>query len=179
MEHYWSDKQVEYIRVNYGRMSAAMIANSLPVAPGEKCRTRNAVVGKAKRMGLCSDFVRGRNGEPPGVRPDDRPKARPRKYIARAPSSTGKPREVFKQVTLQEPDWVPLAGLICEPVSLLDRGEHQCSWPLDGGMYCGLDRLKTYNEPRTGKRVAPAYCSTHHHASIQPSKYKAGIWRGP
>lgn len=137
---------------------------------------RNAVIGKLHRLGI-TDFHRAKqNGRNRGVTKGMKRTLTPRKVIARAPSQTGE-REVYREIVLYEPEFVPLEGLVCEPVSMLDREEHQCCWPLPGGMYCGLRRAAKYE--LRGRAIRPTYCPAHHHASITPGKYKTGIWRTP
>lgn len=169
----WDPECVEYVRRNYGKLSAQQIAVTMP---GTRRFSRNAVVGKAMRLGLTSDLIGGKWGSKVRSRGEPQPAPKPRvarKTIARArPDGAG---VTYQQITLIEPV-IDLPDLVCEPVSVSERADYQCSWPLDGGLCCGLPKLKPYVS--NGRRVAPSYCASHYHASISPNKY-SGTWRSP
>lgn len=163
----WTGGMDQTIRDNVGKVSYSEIAKLLPGL------SRSAVIGRASRLGLAG------TNEKPVISKGTRANApRKRIVVVRAPSQRGE-RETFKQVLLREPAFMPLADLVCEPVSMLDRQDGQCSWPIDGGMYCGLKVLAAHADERTGRRIKPVYCPSHHHHSITPGKYRSGIWRSP
>lgn len=157
----WSEDEDNFIRANYGRLSALGCASQLPG------RTRNAVIGRAKRLGMCAD-----SGRPPRVvvhrvqRVDDRPASVKRvvnplggKTVTRS-AGLG----LTKQVELTGEPTLDLPNLWCEPVSIIDRKSDQCCWPLDGNpaLFCGLPRFET---PPYGETQ---YCRAHYFVSVKP-----------
>lgn len=167
MRNKWTKDDDAIIIANVGKLTYADIAVRLGTGV-----SKAQVARRAKHLGLAGtddNPVRSK-GNPGGGR----------KAVRRAPDSKGSAKGgSFQQVVLREPVPVPVAGLVCEPVSMLERGEFQCGWPLDGGMCCGLRVMGPYVNDRTGRRVTPPYCPAHQNHATQPSKYQRGIWRGP
>lgn len=166
-KHTWTEDDDKYLREHVGLKSAAQIAVGLNIGVG-----RNAVIGRMHRLKLTGTHSKPvfSQGSHNGTH-----NSKPGKVNGPAP----KPKGQWGNAMLQEPVAVPIEGLVCEPVPVSERKDHQCSWPLDEGMCCGLHVMKPYVSDRTGRRVTPPYCPAHQHHSTQPSKYKAGIWRGP
>lgn len=165
----WSAEEDEFLKENYGKMTAHECALQLVN------RNRMAVIGRAGRLGLSSDIQRARPERIAPLRPVKKvPNPvgwAPQQRIALANTSVAERANgmgMTKQVVLREAS-IDLADLKCEPVSLMDRRDDQCCWPLDDGMYCGL--LKPKRQP---------YCPAHQHAQTDHTrKYRRGIWVSP
>ena len=126
--------------------------------------TRNAVIGKASRMGLnhrkspilprlAPDDARARRNELQRQRRGSKPRQfKPHKPRAQKPPRLGIP---LAQRKPQGEAWEPVPGV--EPVSLLDLEAGQCKWPVGQDspfMFCGAPA--THNH----------YCEYHHYWSI-------------
>lgn len=162
--HMWTEDEDEYLRKHVGLKSAAQIAVGLNIGVD-----RNAVIGRMHRLKLSG--IRARPVRSQGSH-NGAHNGRPGK------TNGPKPKGQWGDAVLREPVVVPVSGLVCEPVSFADRQEYQCSWPVADGMCCGLDRMRPYAN-KHGRRVTSPYCAAHDNHGTQPSKYRAGIWRGP
>lgn len=163
----WSTEEDQFIRNNYGKLTAHGCAMRLPG------RTRNAVIGRAKRLFVVGDP--DKIGRPPNrAGPPRLPLTKkvpnpvgwaPQQRMVTRSAGIGQ----IKQVPLVAEKPLDVADLKCEPVSLMDRRDDQCCWPLDDGMYCGL--LKPKRQP---------YCPAHQRAQTDNTrKYRRGIWVSP
>lgn len=170
----WASDEDQFLRDNYGKLTAHQCAMQLAG------RNRGMVIGRASRLGLCSDMVGGRTIGVPRLRqhkaaglPVTKRVANPvgvggRKGLARSSvADMANGAAQYKQVELVASVAIDLPGLQCVGVeSLIDLGPHQCRWPLDDGKWCGLDKLD-----------AGYYCPAHHSASIDTSRrYRGRIW---
>ena len=102
--------------------------------------TRNAVIGKAHRMGLQSRSV------PPKKSPRPRVKTEP---IVRVRKPTP-PKPILPEVTTMQPE--PIAEPVREGVSFAELGHVQCKFPSESApfSFCGDTRVPGY-----------PYCATH------------------
>ncbi len=150
----WSEAKVARLCELVAKsLSSATIANDLSVEFGEKT-TRNAVIGKAHRIGLSlkGDGVRG----PITVKPK-----KPRK-VGVHPTFI-QMRKVAKLVKVELP-----------PVNEIDPLLHRdlmtnegCKWPIDDVLYCGA----ALGGPRQ------SYCAAHaviNHKVSRPVSQKTG-----
>lgn len=132
----WTEERVAQFRVLHASgISFAAIAAALGNG-----LTRNACIGKAKRIGL---VMRG-----PSVPRKPKP-LRIRLYDAG-------PRKSPMQNIIEQPIYVPQ----CEPVSFMDLGEHDCSYPVTDDrpfLFCGAD---THGEH--------SYCGFHYSIAYAP-----------
>jgi GcrA cell cycle regulator len=124
----WDDANVALLRdMHAAGKSFSQIASCIPYA------TRNAVIGKAYRLGLKDNRKAG---------------PRPKAEVAPAPKSA-----VKRQVTFQTPRAQQLRKpRLVEPIELLAPGEAMpksfaelqdgmCKWPLNGGLFCAASQI--------------------------------------
>lgn len=163
----WTDERIATLKKMWKEgKSAAEIAKTLG-----KGVTRNAVIGKAHRMGL--------SGRPSPIKKSAAPKkeAAPKKTAAKAPRSkkattpaaapTAKaaaPVKEAEDVKIFEKDVVPPGG----GVALLDLTERMCKWPIgdprdDDFTFCGL-----------AIRPGTPYCAQHAAMAYQTSSRNRG-----
>lgn len=142
--HVWTDDRVEKLH----QLAAEGLSTSQIAAELGNGISRNAVIGKMHRDGIESKNSRGW----PGVK---KPDARPRIVRKRAPrkvstdivvGSSKPPTPICEEAFVAGPD----GG-----VSLFDKANDQCSWPLDNGNYCGA----SVTLGRNGRPVS--YCRHH------------------
>lgn len=164
----WTDERIATLKKMWKEgKSAAEIAKTLG-----KGVTRNAVIGKAHRMGL--------SGRPSPIKKSAAPKkeAAPKKTAAKAtrskkaaapaaaPSSKSAPaKEAAEDVRIFEKDVVPAGG----GVALLDLTERMCKWPIgdprdDDFTFCGL-----------AIRPGTPYCPDHAAMAYQTSSRNRGV----
>lgn len=165
----FSIEEDDLIRQHVGRDTYTVIAYMMVG------RTRNMVIGRARRMGVAGTAAapvmsKGRPGMQRKPRDKTAPLAvkrathlGPHKRIALVKA----PGDGFHPVEFSEPI-LDLPNLWCEPVDLLDLQPHQCRWPMDGGKFCGL--AKTV--PEFGRTE---YCVAHYRQSVAPR----GVYRKP
>jgi len=166
----WTDERIATLKKMWKEgKSAAEIAKTLG-----KGVTRNAVIGKAHRMGL--------SGRPSPIKKSAAPKkeAAPKKAVAKAaPPARGKkaatpaaaptaktaaPAKEVEDVKIFEKDVVPPGG----GVALLDLTERMCKWPIgdprdDDFTFCGLPI-----------RPGTPYCPDHAAMAYQTSSRNRG-----
>lgn len=143
----WTDERVRLLRNLWldGR-SCSQIAAALACG-----LTRNAVIGKAHRLGLAG---RARSGPPKSTKSLRAPRP-PRPPIQARRQFNG-----LKPSVLEAPK--PIAVAIpfeCIRVTLEDLNLCMCKWPLDDARYCGLP---------TPPRVS--YCAFHKALGSYPIK---------
>ena len=165
----WTDERINLLKKMWkDGKSAAEIAKTLG-----KGVTRNAVIGKAHRMGL--------SGRPspikkPTAAPAKKEKeaAAPRKEAAAAPKESAAPRKPAQQQTkhpplmhnrdVEEPrkpekEILPLNG----GTPLIDLTERMCKWPI------GDPREADFTFCGRGIRVGTPYCPDHAAMAYQTS----------
>lgn len=155
----WSEERVEKLRnLLKQRLSARQIAERL----GDV--TRNAVIGKAARLGLelagCDPTLRRENGQ----RHRKEVLRRLQQSYARKTGARMDGRTVGRYVQIKEASEkkaVARANLAPPEVrnlTLLDLGPSDCRWPLGDGpfTFCGCPQ-----------NAASSYCDFHHALSIQ------------
>lgn len=110
--------------------SARLIAAEFPGT------TRNAILGAVHRLKLPKRQVAVSAERAVYVRLKGRPRAT---------------RSLKFKPPVCEPTEAPIPDTALR-VSLLDRKEHQCCYPIEGMIYCGAD-----------KQAGSSYCAWHHH----------------
>ncbi len=75
-------------------------------------------------------------GRKKGVAQPRKPRATPPTLVAPKPPAVFGPSRLSKSVPGRT-DFSLDVEIKCEPVSLRDKRNDQCSWPLDSGLYCG------------------------------------------
>jgi GcrA cell cycle regulator len=138
----WTPERVEQLRhfvVN--GLSCSQIATEFGV-------TRNAVIGKIHRLGLCPVRGPGGSGRPCSPRPR-RERAASRRPLLQILFCDGRG---VGEATVTGP--VQSA----QPRSLLELTKGQCRWPLsEAASYCGADLVFCGNEAIAGV----SYCAGH------------------
>lgn len=162
----WTDERIALLKKMWKEgKSAAEIAKTLG-----KGVTRNAVIGKAHRMGL--------SGRPSPIKKPVPVKkegaaAAPRKEVkevkkAAAPAQGGKANPGFQKEAEElkkiEKEIVPLGG----GVSLLELTERMCKWPI------GDPREADFTFCGRGIRVGTPYCPDHASMAYQTSSRSRG-----
>jgi len=156
----WTTERIEILRTMIAAgHSSRQVAEALGL-------TRNAVIGKARRM----NFQLAGSKYGPGHKYVDRPRKQNTGMFKNKtpwPKSTPQPREpMVDRVKPPRPDVL---------ISLMDLTRTTCRWPFgnpdeEGFGYCG--------QPTNGVRV---YCDAHHVWSHEPRKMRslAGLrmWR--
>ena len=163
----WTDERIALLKKMWKEgKSAAEIAKTLG-----KGVTRNAVIGKAHRMGLS-----GRPSpikKPVPVKKEGAAAAAPRKEtkeVAKkaAPAPSGKTNPGFvkeaEELKKIEKEVVPLGG----GVSLLELNERMCKWPI------GDPREADFTFCGRGIRVGTPYCHDHAAMAYQTSSRSRG-----
>lgn len=162
----WTDEEADFLRKNYRTYSCRVIAETLG-------KSRNAIIGKASRLGLTLPYDQV-FGNPYGkvLRVE-----KMRKIVPDVPTSADdffsrnllaivkeknehfkKPKPVFEKHEPLENSVVPLNGV---GVSLWDAKSSHCRWVLGepkAMMYCGHTVHK-----------GSSYCPTHYAVSKNPS----------
>jgi GcrA cell cycle regulator len=135
----WTEQQDQYLRDHRGKLSSSQIGAQLGC-------TRNAVIGRANRIGL--EPLKAVNKNFDGIN------------IARRVARDRVPKvKVFKPVVVALPaptiddNAIPLE----QRKSLFELGRHDCRWPVGhvdepGFFFCGAT-----------KRDDSSYCAAHHH----------------
>lgn len=159
----WDIDEDNFIRRNYGLMSANEIAGDSNI----KGRSRNAVIGRARRLGVTGDTGNKANNKKSKALPRNKETvtggAVTKIQLARSSmSERANGGEWFKQVEIVDDIAIDLPGVECEPVSLVDLEKHHCRWPVDGGKFCGRNKW-------TGNPYGDTqYCKRHHAFGHKP-----------
>jgi GcrA cell cycle regulator len=162
----WTDERIALLKKMWKEgKSAAEIAKTLA-----KGVTRNAVIGKAHRMGL--------SGRPSPIKKPPAPKKEAaKKAPARVPTASKAPKKTATAATTKsahiaraaeeapkfDKEEIPEGG----GVSLLELTERMCKWPIgdpreDDFTFCGR-----------GIRVGTPYCPDHAAAAYQSSSRRS------
>ena len=148
----WTMEQTEFLRANYGKMPNRELLARMPAGP---CNlTRNAICGKAARMGLSNPSYRHL-----GV---SKPRLRRKPSFGSINRTVSRPTDPMPVERLDQA--IDLPNLWCEPVSLLDLAHDQCRWPV-GTKFCGKTKMPPYQTDR--RNVTPSYCEGHQRLSIR------------
>lgn len=142
----WNVDTINILQKNYFRLSASQVARMIPGA------TRNAIVGKAHRLGLA---VKAPGRYPKGTTSPRKPQRPAGNKIVVVNAGLN-----ARKVVVVHGSLIDINDLKCEPVGFMDLQDHQCCWPMDGGLFCGLARAPNHVNSR-GRRVEPSYCPTH------------------
>lgn len=126
----WNDEKIEYLRANWGPdKKAADLAAELGFP------TKNAIIGKARRLGL------------PKLQPGNRAKWQPGKGVVKPPRPAKvKPLTVVAK-PIQQPKAAPYIPTTPSDdvarVSLLELETHHCRWPVGEPVkgFCGCQAL--------------------------------------
>lgn len=119
-------------------------------------RTRNSVIGCVARLKLpAREFRRGRRAGRSNTKPRSSQKHDP--ALKRARAEIREARRLAKSRA-----WLPLPGT--SPVTLVERGLHQCAWPVGETLFCG--------EPKV--RLRP-YCGVHCRLAYLPPEPVDGL----
>lgn len=152
IRHAWTEDEDQFLRDHYGgKMSVTDFAAKIGVS-------RNAVIGRAQRLGLSAAHKTGGR-----VR---RAKARlTRSGMAQAIKiAAPRPKAVRPPSPLQERAFKPLPVCV-EPVSFIELQPHHCRWPVnregEPHSYCG-----SHKEPGS------SYCRHHVEASMPPMEFR-------
>lgn len=153
----WTEAEDEYLKANYGSLSANQCAIGLNTG-----RTRGMVIGRANRLGLT---LKGSPGRPKLAVEDYRHRMGPMRSL---------PRTEYREPPM--PQVNDAAKLHSRAHKDLEPG--MCNWPvyIEQGvqMYCAAatERLPGRYD---------VYCACHREMSQQPRaerrvKYKQGVW---
>ena len=134
----WTKEEDAILRKARGKVSAYYVGAQLG-------RTRNSIIGRWHRLGMC-DFK--------GLLPEKR-RPHPQKPLSSKPEQSPMMRQPARRRSLPKPPrapppeavWLPLEGIT--PVTFMDLEADHCRWPVTGG-YCGCQREEN-----------SSYCSTH------------------
>jgi len=139
----WTKERVELLkRLHADGLSFSQIAGELGNV------TRNAVIGKARRLGL---ELRGHRPRGPDTKP--RKQSRVVSTITGTWITKATPRPAPAVAPAPEPFVVPLS---LNPVTLWERNDpQQCQWLVGEGLYCGDPRI----DQRARSRCL--YCKGH------------------
>lgn len=166
----WTADEDQYLRDNYGKLSAAECANELTN------RNRGMVIGRASRLGLCSNMIGG--GWSPGK---PRPRGTPSTKVRKPYVSNGRPTlkptlqdKLTRVKPYEEPMPVPEGDQKLHSRQYSDLDSGMCHWPLyfEQGvqMYCAAAT------ERLPGRFA-TYCLCHDNMSVDTSRrYRGRIW---
>ena len=143
----WNDERIEQLSALWraDELSAAEIANRIGAV------SRNAVIGKARRLGLPNKSAPRKVPLSAFVKPNS---AKPKPNSV--PNKPKSPKPPKLPVIAYEP--IPAADDVARVLSVLDLEFGQCRWPVEhaGGMgYCGCQAIE-------GK----SYCPGHHARSV-------------
>lgn len=139
----WQESELAIVTKLWGEgHTAAQIANAL----GN--RTRNSVIGCVSRLKLPE---RERKGNARGKRSGG---AKPRSGRKQDPISKHTRAEIREARRLAKSRaWLPLPET--SPVTLVERGFHQCAWPVGDTLFCGEPKLR--RRPYCGAHCRLAY----------------------
>lgn len=175
----WTDERINTLKKMWKEgKSAAEIAKTLG-----KGVTRNAVIGKAHRMGLSGRPSPIKKPAPPkkeAAKAKEKPQAAPKaaapapKKTAAAPAAKSQPvppsREAAEELKKMEREAPQIGG----GVALIDLTERMCKWPI------GDPRDADFSFCGRGIRVGTPYCAEHAAMAYQTSSRRGGtaIGRG-
>jgi len=154
----WNDERVEQLKAMWGQgSSASQIAKILGGV------TRNAVIGKAHRLGLSG------GAKPAQPRAELRERTAPDHGAARASASV-EPRQAPRLVIPAVPPPPPIEELEVPPeherVSLLKLSEKMCKWPI------GNPGDATFRFCGRSSHPGIPYCAEHGARAYQPVSKK-------
>ena len=135
----WTLEDIAILREGYGKRSATLLSHEIG-------RSRNAVVGKAFRLGLSKN-------KKPGWMPMLQAPRPPRSLEVIMPKP--KPAVPIPPKIIPEDIWQPFAGTVPVPLIRLER-DH-CRWPVHGG-FCGCVIF------------AGSYCAPHFKIACTPAR---------
>lgn len=148
----WNEEKDDILRVSWGQMRTSAIAGAIGGV------TRNAVIGRARRLGLAKQapgFRRKLRASDPRPPKPAAPVAL--RYIA-----------VLDPIPAPMPPTEPEIALVA---GVLDLEAHHCRWPVGSG-FCGC------------QKAAGSYCQTHNDRAwakrsngAQPAQVSFGIYR--
>lgn len=134
----WQDAELALVTQLWGEgYSASQIAHRL------EGRTRNAVIGCVSRLDLPERKCKRRT---PVKRSGAATLRVARKRDPQIRHTRAEIREAKRLAKSRV--WLPLPE--SNPVSLLERGIHQCAWPIGEALFCGEPKLR-----------ARSYCGAH------------------
>ena len=150
----WTDERVEQLKALWGQgSSASQIAKILGGV------TRNAVIGKAHRLGLSG------SAKPAQPRPERREREATETPRHRSPS-TSEPRSTPRLVVPPTPPAPLMEELVVPPenerVSLLKLNEKMCKWPI------GNPGDATFRFCGRSSHPGLPYCAEHGARAYQP-----------
>lgn len=144
----WSDERVAMLR----ELCADPSLSYSGMADKIGGVSRNACIGKAKRLGLVHCNVKPIRLAPYKRKPKP---PKPLKPIKAPPTPP----------VLRPPPTEELGPLMMLPCTLFELDAFSCRWPLDNGMYCGAF-------PRRGL----PYCEHHIRQAYQPARERTSPW---
>ncbi len=163
MQINWPDEHSEALREYFAKgMSYGEIAGAINSRFGT-VYSRNAALGRAKRLGLCDSSRRRQNPPPKAKRP------RPRNLRERSASEPMRPRPIFKDA---EKPKLRCVEIDPRHLSLVELERGDCRYPYGGDeegeavTFCGHPR-----------RNGSSYCTPHFHLARGPARLGVGTRR--
>lgn len=159
----WTEEETDFLRKNYRTHSAQIVADTLG-------KTRNAIIGKANRIGLTLSYdevFRNPHGEIMMAQRVPKEPTSADDHLSRNLLAIAKQRSVHLQRRKSPITNEEVAKDVVEPlngvgISLWDAKSSHCRWVLGepkAMMFCGHDIQK-----------GTSYCPTHYAASKASSK---------
>ena len=155
----WAYAETEQLReLAAAKLSARLIADRLPG------RTRNSVIGQCTRLGIPLLGPRRGGGWPRKPKLASEINQDWEAAMLETANSTLGSVEPTPSPAEPAPPQPPTAA----SVTLMELGPHQCRWPLDGGFYCGAEKVR-------GSYCAEHGARAHNRVAATPEERNAAI----
>jgi GcrA cell cycle regulator len=158
----WTEEHIETLIRLWPEFSASEVAAELSSLGGH-FYTRNAVVGKANRLGLAKR---------------DMPPIRSKKFAYKEPKPRQPPKQVLVKAT-PRPAYVAPTAVTPKNLSIMELTSTTCRWPIgdprDGMSYCGCQKSAT--DSYCAHHMAVAYMAPVDRATRAAAKLRDSLRR--